>query len=393
MIGGDLEAEGGFGCIFNPALNKKGQEMIGSKYASKIQKYDESAINEINIGKVIKNINGYLNHFSPVLYHSKIHISKSKTNLLNKCSIIKKKNQDTYVNMKMVWQAGGPFVDFIVKRKNTKEVVNHLILSYNHLLRSIKILIENNILHYDIKGNNILLQENLKLPILIDFGLSINMKQLLVPNVKMKTLKYNFYVFAPDYFLWPLEVHYISYLLNENDRPDDEDIRDIAKKCVYSNKALYKNFSPRFLEDYENECIKTLMQYKKNTDTLSIIKELLQNWITWDNYSLSIMYLRFLYYLNINGYIENIFIENLTELLLTNIHPNPKKRLDIDTTLLKFNQSLYEKATDIKVLQTVTNLFIDNRKKINLEVKKGEKQLKNLKNRITEKRFTIQEKS
>ena len=64
MIGGDLEAEGGFGCIFNPALNKKGQEMIGSKYASKIQKYDESAINEINIGKVIKNINGYLNHFS-----------------------------------------------------------------------------------------------------------------------------------------------------------------------------------------------------------------------------------------------------------------------------------------------------------------------------------------
>ena len=150
MIGGDLEAEGGFGCIFNPALNKKGQEMIGSKYASKIQKYDESAINEINIGKVIKNINGYLNHFSPVLYHSKIHISKSKTNLLNKCSIIKKKNQDTYVNMKMVWQAGGPFVDFIVKRKNTKEVVNHLILSYNHLLRSIKILIENDILHYDI---------------------------------------------------------------------------------------------------------------------------------------------------------------------------------------------------------------------------------------------------
>ena len=103
------------------------------------------------------------------------------------------------------------------------------------------------------------------------------------------------------------------------------------------------------------------------------------------------MYLRFLYYLNINGYIENIFIENLTELLLTNIHPNPKKRLDIDTTLLKFNQSLYEKATDIKVLQTVTNLFIDNRKN-KFRSKKGEKQLKKLKTRITENRFTILEK-
>jgi len=393
MIGGDLEAEGGYGCIFNPALNKKGKEMIGSKYASKIQKYDESAINEINIGKIIIKIEGYLNHFSPVLYHSKIMISRSKTNLLNKCSILKKKEQSTYVNMKMMWQAGGPFVDFIVSQKNSKEVMNHLILSYNHLLRSIKILIENEVLHYDIKGNNILLQENLKLPILIDFGLSINMKKLLKADVKMKTLKYYFYVFAPDYFLWPLEVHYISYLLNENDEPTEEDMKDIAKKCVENNKALYKNFSPSFLKQYENECAKTLIEYNKNKDKLSIIKELLQYWITWDNYSLSIMYLRFLYYLNINGYIENIFVENLTELLLLNVHPNANKRLNIDITRENFNQLLYEKSSDIKTLLTVTNLFIDNRNEINLAIKKGEKDLRNLKKRITEKRFTLQEKS
>ncbi len=393
MIGGDLEAEGGFGCIFNPALNKKGKEMLGSKYASKIQKYDESAINEIKIGKIIKNILQYSNHFSPILSHSKIIISKSKTNLLNKCSILKKRDQNTYVNMKMNWQAGGPFVDFIVSQKDSKEVVNHLILSYNHLLRSIKILIENEVLHYDIKGNNILLQENLKLPILIDFGLSINMKELLKPNVTKKTLQYNFYVFAPDYFLWPLEVHYISYLLNENDNPDDVDIIEIAKKCVESNKALYKNFSPKFLEKYEKECVKTLMNYKKNKNTMSSIKELLKFWNTWDNYSLSIMYLRFLYYLNINGYIENIFIEKLTEILLTNIHPNPNKRLNIDNTILKFNQTLYEKASDIKTLQTITNLFINNRKEINKAVKKGEKEQIHLKKRLTEKRYTLQEKS
>ena len=53
MIGGDLEAEGGFGCIFNPALNKKGEEMIDQNI-SKIQKYDESAINEIIEEKLSK---------------------------------------------------------------------------------------------------------------------------------------------------------------------------------------------------------------------------------------------------------------------------------------------------------------------------------------------------
>ena len=73
-------------------------------------------------------------------------------------------------------------------------------------------------------------------------------------------------------------------------------MKDLAKKCVENNKALYKNFSPSFLKQYENECVKTLIEYNKNKDILSIIKELLQYWITWDNYSLSIMYLRFLYY-------------------------------------------------------------------------------------------------
>ena len=33
---------------------------------------------------------------------------------------------------------------------------------------------------------------------------------------------------------------------------------------------------PGSLQDYENECVKNFMQYK-NTDTVSIIKELLQN--------------------------------------------------------------------------------------------------------------------
>ena len=135
------------------------------------------------------------------------------------------------------------------------------------------------------------------------------------------------------------------------------------------------------------------MEYKKNKDYISSIKELLKFWNTWDNYSLSIMYLRFLYYLNINGYIENIFIEKLTEILLTNIHPNPNKRLNIDNTILKFNQTLYEKTSDIKTLQTITNLFINNRKEINRAVKKGEKEQIHLKKRLTEKRYTLQEKS
>ena len=35
-----------------------------------------------------------------------------------------------------------------------------------------------------------------------------------------------FYVYA-QYYIWPLEIHYISYLLNKNDKPTNEQLKEI----------------------------------------------------------------------------------------------------------------------------------------------------------------------
>ena len=116
-----------------------------------------------------------------------------------------------------------------------------------------------------------------------------------------------FYVYAPEYYIWSLEIHYMCYLVNKNDEPSSEELKEIAKKYVEGNKALQRNFSPSFLKKYEKKCISQLEKYNSMTFDRRI-ELILGYWKTFDNYSLSIMYLKFLHYININGFIDNQFI-------------------------------------------------------------------------------------
>ena len=66
-----------------------------------------------------------------------------------------------------------------------------LIDCYTHLLNALLILSDNNIVHYDLKNDNILYDSVKQQPIIIDFGLSINMK----PILKICSKKERFYKF------------------------------------------------------------------------------------------------------------------------------------------------------------------------------------------------------
>ena len=93
MKGGKLLAEGGYGCVFVPGINCDGSIMKTKKYVSKIQRYDKSAKNEIEIGKIIQELNGFEDHFSPVLKHCEIDIASIKDKEISKCTILKRRKQ------------------------------------------------------------------------------------------------------------------------------------------------------------------------------------------------------------------------------------------------------------------------------------------------------------
>ena len=117
MKGGKLVAEGGYGCIFTPGINCDGSIMKSKKYASKIQRYDSSAKNEIEIGKILQELNGFEDHFSPVLKHCSIDVANIKDDEKNKCSVLKKHKAHNFIVMKLQYIKGVDFIDYLIKQQ------------------------------------------------------------------------------------------------------------------------------------------------------------------------------------------------------------------------------------------------------------------------------------
>ena len=95
------------------------------------------------------------------------------------------------------------------------------------------------------------------------------------------------------------------------------------------------------------------------------IEKILNYWSTFDNYSLSIMYLKFLYFINIDGFHNNPFTIFFSKLLLQNIDPNPENRLTILETIHTFNGFLHKRNINNSItFESLAEQFINKRDKI-----------------------------
>jgi serine/threonine protein kinase len=368
MIGGKLLSEGGYGCVFYPEIPCKKGEQISEKYASKIQVYDKSAKKEISIGKKVETIPGFKNHFAPVLKHCFVNVSEINAEDKGNCSVLQRSTDNRFILLKMSYIDGPNFISFMVNNRNSRQIINNVINSYNHLLTSLRLLISQKIVHYDIKGDNILFNLTLQAPTLIDFGLSMDIEDL-----NDKTLKKYFYIYAPDYYIWPLEVHYLCFLLHKNENPNIIDIQMLCKTYIKNNIAIQKNFSPNFIKQYEKICMKQMLVYK-NMGSDKAKSEILSLWKYWDNYSVSVLFLKFISYFSIEGYVDNPFIVFLSELLLNNIHPNPKNRLSVENTIQTFNSFLLTSEINKEsTFDELTGIFVENRKEISINLQRDQK--------------------
>ena len=382
MKGGKLLSEGGFGCVFNPSMKCDGSS-DSEKFVSKIQRYDNSAKNEIAIGKILTSIVEYKSHFAPIISHCNIDIVQIKDKDKNKCMLFKKRKTQNYVMMKLDYVEGMEFLQYMIKNANSVQIINNIINSFNVLLRSISLLVNKKIVHYDLKGSNILYSTRKNIPLIIDFGLSIDLS-----SINNKNLKEIFYTYAPQYYVWPLEVHYLGLLFNVDKEPSEEALSNLAKEYVKNNKGFNKNFSPNFLKKYEKSCLEQLKVYSQMRFEEKV-KFIMNYWNTWDNYALSITYLRFLRYLI--GFYENSFIKFMGKLLLQNIHPNPKNRLSLIDSTHTFNGFLYKEQIDIQsTFEELSDEFIKNKDNINNKLKKQSKtDIRDTKTMKTERRKRI----
>lgn len=205
---------------------------------------------------------------------------------------------------------------------------------YERIMDSIQLLIKHKIVHYDLKENNILVEKTQQLPYIIDFGLSIDVERLLQypwsekesttstatkysqsqsrdqhdnnPSIDSDVLyssskifkdnylwKQHFYIHAPDYYLWPLEVHLMTYLINENDTLTEERLRKICFEYISNNRAI-QYMSREFKKKMYELSITTFERFIEQPRE-KVLNELLRYWDKWDMYAINIMFLKIMY--------------------------------------------------------------------------------------------------
>ena len=296
----ELIDQGGFGCIFYPGLscttnfNKK-----DSKLVSKIQLNTFNARNEIYVGSLIKKIPNYMLYFLPVISACNISLASFNNDMIDKCDIIDQ-DIDKYKVLELPYLENISFETlFADSNRSTRHLFLTFIETYKYVAIGIGNLIEHNIVHFDIKEQNILYSTKYENPILIDFGISIPIKKISNDN-----LKEYFYVYAPDYYLWPIEVHIINYILHK-DKLTLDAIKNTVNKYIDNNVA-FNTLSDEFKKKYSIASINFFSQFIK-FDSATIIHKLLEYNNTWDLYSLSVMYLKFLNKLFHKGYFDNTF--------------------------------------------------------------------------------------
>lgn len=206
-----------------------------------------------------------------------------------------------------------------------------LINYYKSLLHSIQSLSNNGLVHNHVNFDSIAV-DNQDSVLLTNFSFSLNMKRKDINTY----IRHFFISYEPDYIEWPPELHILSFVLtNKLDSLSANNIDSIINE-IQKNNYILNTFGNNMNNNYVDESIKYFSKYvNKSFDY--ILTDILQYYYTWDNYALSILYLKILIGIHRSINIKNKFIISFMKLLVCNIHLNPLKRLTIDTTMEKFD--------------------------------------------------------
>jgi len=366
----NLLSQGGYGCVYHPSISCSGKADKSKLYVSKLQRNDWAATNEIEIGKLIKKIKDYQLYFLPITSSCDINLSNVDKNLLTECKVVQKRPDAEFVLMKMDYLENISFTKYLSSNTESQDfMLSKLVQSYLSITKNIGILNDNGIVHHDLKIDNILIGSQTLLPVIIDFGISLNIKNITVDD--KKKLDDYFYVDAPDYYPWSIEIHIVNYIVQS--RFDDDygnltsmELREIAKGWVDGNVAL-DIMSEKFKQDF----LKKTYQYTDQFHGMNnneVIEKILSTYLKWDIYAISIIFLKIISFLYEGGFPDTNFLSEFTQLCLINLSPNPNDRLTCDESIKYLLDIISREDAILDLTNTIISISANDKSKVTTQI-------------------------
>lgn len=316
---------GAFGCIYSPNLTCKGN--VGStKYITKIQKSERSIIHELRISNKIRDISGYARFFAPVLKSCEVKIAKDRVKDLKKCEVFEKDSEkkiegSTYVSMKTRYVGDKDLRAYIFSNLTSSAFLHELWRTHVHLLKGIQKLFKNKIVHYDLKYNNVIFDNDRKEPIIIDFGQSWIIDELQTEDQLFAA----FFVFD-QYDYWCIDVLICCYIIQKvgikeakTEKVTEQEIDHIYDVFIHGREPKYESTTDNIKKVVSDVYLYNILQNPTKMNNFKILfkdyaaqfinkrtwwelyGELIKHANTWDSYSLSIIYLNML---------DDVFLSN-----------------------------------------------------------------------------------
>ena len=380
-------SQGAYGCVFYPGLTCD-LNTQSKKYISKIEIRKKTVIKEFEISEYIRNnIKNFNTMFAPILSYCPISVSKINKNLVKEvkdCDLIQKKDKVIYSTK--IRYVGNytlePYLYSILKENDFSFFNKQLFETHIYLTNSIEKLIQQQIVHFDIKENNIMYDNSQFLPIIIDFGLSFRI-DLLTSEISYKN---SFIYFTNTCDWWCLEISIISFIVRETKNTswmkDNINIQYLLQivEDYYTNNynmRIISNFWQKEVEESKQkwiDYISNVLYKRDNSGEITgekIVKAMMQSWDTWDMFSLSFIYLYFLQNLGLDSF------QDYQEFLVKYILDFPSERIKIKDY---YNQlvTFSEEYVELKNITFNKDTYTEKSKIKNVKYKELEKRMSQL---------------
>lgn len=287
-------ATGGYGCVYRPPITCKGvpspakaAELAGM--VSKLQLSSRMAENELRIGKLIAKLPKSQDYFVTPESTCQVPAFRFPAPLVSGCSpVAEGANTSTTAQMVVMQMRDIPHqkLGWAPPKSSEDELRNmlrNLLEGFPHCLRAVGLLQEGKapIVHFDLKADNVFAPAPPQLPLIADFGISFLPMEQTVESMKATTIAYE-----PGYYVWPPEIHLLSFLLHarRSGGPQDpataEELRGVAKrittaiplapKAAAARESEILDFFGRFNSPNVNSVFAYVMEHWKKIDLYSL---------------------------------------------------------------------------------------------------------------------------
>lgn len=362
-------ATGGYGCVYRPPITCKGvppptkaAQLAGT--VSKLQLSSRMAENEVRIGKLVAKLPKSQDYFVTPESTCQVPAFRFPAPLASGCSPVSD-GATTTTQMVVMQMRDIPHqkLGWVPPKSSEDELRNmlrNLLEGFPHCLQAVSLLQEGKvpIVHFDLKADNVFAPAPPQLPLIADFGISFLPMEQTVESMKGTTIAYE-----PGYYVWPPEIHLLSFLLHakRSGGPQDpatpEELRGVAKRIATASPNPSVNQEDKAGREAE------LMEFFgrfNSPDASSVFTYVMEHWKKIDLYSLCLCFGMVLQAYELGE--EGDYLGELKNRMQEGMRADPAGRPDLNSLLEVAGRLLDGAAPQtINGLMTVRSKTEDNR--------------------------------